>query len=293
MNDKYTVYIHISPSNKKYIGITSQNVKKRWQNGYGYKTNKYFWRAIQKYGWDNFEHEILFENLTVDEAKEKEIELIKLYNTYRPNGYNLTFGGDNISEKIFSEETRKKISNALKGRTLSHETKQKISNASNGENNYWYGKKLSQDHKNKIGEKHKGMKASDETRRKMSESHLGKTSIKIYQYDLDGNFIKEWVSATEVSRILKLNQSNISGCCTRNRNECGGYQWRFYKKDKIEPYSKRCYKKVSQKTKEGVLIKTYKSATDAAKELTLDSSSIIKCCKGKSQTCGGFKWEYA
>ena len=92
MNDKYTVYIHISPSNKKYIGITSQNVKKRWQNGYGYKTNKYFWRAIQKYGWDNFEHEILFENLTVDEAKEKEIELIKLYNTYRPNGYNLTFG---------------------------------------------------------------------------------------------------------------------------------------------------------------------------------------------------------
>ena len=130
MNDKYTVYIHISPSNKKYIGITSQNVKKRWQNGYGYKTNKYFWRAIQKYGWDNFEHEILFENLTVDEAKEKEIELIKLYNTSRPTGYNLTFGGDNISEKIFSEETRKKISIALKGRTLSHETKQKISNAS-------------------------------------------------------------------------------------------------------------------------------------------------------------------
>ena len=166
MNDKYTVYIHISPSNKKYIGITSQNVKKRWQNGYGYKTNKYFWRAIQKYGWDNFEHEILFENLTVDEAKEKEIELIKLYNTYRPNGYNLTFGGDNISEKIFSEETRKKISNALKGRTLSHETKQKISNASKGENNYWYGKKLSQDHKNKIGEKHKGMEASDEQEEK-------------------------------------------------------------------------------------------------------------------------------
>lgn len=108
MNKFYTVYMHISPSNKKYIGITSQSIKKRWQNGYGYKTNIYFWRAIQKYGWNNIKHIILFENLTQEEAKSKEIELIKQYNSLQPNGYNLTKGGDNVSEKIHSEETRKK-----------------------------------------------------------------------------------------------------------------------------------------------------------------------------------------
>ena len=74
MNDErtYTVYEHVSPSNKRYFGITSMNVKRRWSNGHGYKHNPYFYRAIQKYGWDNFHHNILFENLSADDAKEKE-----------------------------------------------------------------------------------------------------------------------------------------------------------------------------------------------------------------------------
>lgn len=73
----YKVYCHISPNNKVYIGITQQEPKQRWQGGKGYKENQYFYRAIQKYGWDNFQHEILFENLTKQEAEKKEIELIK------------------------------------------------------------------------------------------------------------------------------------------------------------------------------------------------------------------------
>lgn len=51
--------MHISPSNKRYIGITSQKPEIRWANGKGYSYNKHFYRAIQKYGWDNFEHRIL------------------------------------------------------------------------------------------------------------------------------------------------------------------------------------------------------------------------------------------
>ena len=59
----YCVYKHTSPSNKVYIGITSQEPERRWQNGYGYATQQLFWRAIQKYGWDNFKHEIIAEKL--------------------------------------------------------------------------------------------------------------------------------------------------------------------------------------------------------------------------------------
>lgn len=38
----YTLYKHTAPSGKVYIGITSQNVMKRWQNGSGYSQNVYF-----------------------------------------------------------------------------------------------------------------------------------------------------------------------------------------------------------------------------------------------------------
>ena len=49
---------------KKYVGQTCQRPEKRWNNGRGYIENIYFWRSIQKYGWDNFEHEVVASNLT-------------------------------------------------------------------------------------------------------------------------------------------------------------------------------------------------------------------------------------
>ena len=59
---KYVVYKHVSPSGKLYIGITSQKPELRWNYGRNYKENPYFYNAIQKYGWDSFQHEILYDN---------------------------------------------------------------------------------------------------------------------------------------------------------------------------------------------------------------------------------------
>ena len=73
----YTVYKHTSPNNKVYIGITSRKPEYRWNSGKGYINNKYFTTAINKYGWNEFEHSILYENLSKEEAETKEIELIK------------------------------------------------------------------------------------------------------------------------------------------------------------------------------------------------------------------------
>lgn len=96
MGNNYTVYMHISPSNKIYIGITKQKLQARWgKNGQGYKNNEFFSRAIQKYGWENFTHKILFEDLTKEQAEIKEIELIKLYDTTNKHfGYNIENGGN-------------------------------------------------------------------------------------------------------------------------------------------------------------------------------------------------------
>ena len=75
----YTVYKHISPSGKVYIGITSKKPEYRWNHGRGYKEidQPVFYRAIKKYGWDNITHEILYSGLQEKDAKNLEISLIK------------------------------------------------------------------------------------------------------------------------------------------------------------------------------------------------------------------------
>ena len=111
----YTVYQHKNKINGKiYIGITSQKPEQRWgSQGCNYKSSPHFYFAIQKYGWDNFEHNILFTELTKEEACLKEQELIKEYNSMnREFGYNSTSGGDIFT---MNEETKQKISQAMIG----------------------------------------------------------------------------------------------------------------------------------------------------------------------------------
>jgi len=154
---KYCVYKHISPSEKIYIGVTKQSLKKRWgKNGEGYKTQTYFYRAIKKYGWENFRHEILYTDLTKDEACEMEIKLIALYESdNKEKGYNCYPGGEiGPAGRSLSKETREKMSKARKGKKFSDEHKQKIADSRKGvyvsTNAPWYGKKHTEDYKRKM-----------------------------------------------------------------------------------------------------------------------------------------------
>lgn len=90
----YCVYIHTNKVNgKKYVGITSQNPLERWRKGRGYKNSTKFYKAIDKYGWDGFSHEILLDGISQDEARAAEISLIRAFDTIR-NGYNISEGGN-------------------------------------------------------------------------------------------------------------------------------------------------------------------------------------------------------
>lgn len=110
--NNYTVYVHVFPNDKCYVGITKQNVDDRWQNGEGYKKQPVY-KAIKEYGWDNIEHIILFTNLSRENAQIKEIELIKELDSIN-NGYNTDAGGgcggdkwvefDYNGEKLNSEQ---------------------------------------------------------------------------------------------------------------------------------------------------------------------------------------------
>lgn len=124
----YVVYVHTSPSLKKYVGITCQEVCKRWRNGEGYFRNAYFYRAIKKYGWDNFRHEIIYSSLSKEEAEQIEKDLIQKHKSNDKRfGYNIKSGGD--SNGRHSEESKHLMSVNRKGKGTkkrSEATRQKM-----------------------------------------------------------------------------------------------------------------------------------------------------------------------
>lgn len=185
---KYTIYIHKNKINGKvYIGQTSQKPEKRWDNGRGYETSSKFYNAILKYGWNNFEHIILYTNLTLEEANQKEQELIEQYKSCEDEfGYNITCGGRNFTH---SEETKRKIgaanSIALQGNKWSEEQRELMSEKFKGESNPFYGKRhteetkqlISEHRKGKcVGEKHPmyGKHHTEESLQKISENRRSK-----------------------------------------------------------------------------------------------------------------------
>jgi group I intron endonuclease len=126
MNKDYCIYKHQCKLNGQiYIGQTCQNISRRWRNGEGYKQNIYFYSAIQKYGWENFTHEILETNLNREEANEKEKYWIKYYKSNQKGyGYNLTDGGENI---IYSQLSKDKMSKSAIKRFENTEEREKQS----------------------------------------------------------------------------------------------------------------------------------------------------------------------
>lgn len=140
----FFVYIHTSPSKKRYVGVTTKSTKARWDNGNGYRHNKHFFRAIQKYGWENFTHQV-FEVQSEESMYMNERELIELFKTTDPQyGYNHSIGGDKgpVGCKR-SDETKRKISvaqtgkyggskNPFFGKHHTDETKEKIRIANSG-----------------------------------------------------------------------------------------------------------------------------------------------------------------
>ena len=122
MEKTFCVYMHTNKINgKKYVGITKEKPERRWgKNGCRYRTGV-FAKAIAKYGWDNFEHKILFENLSQIEAQQKEIDLIKEFRSFANEyGYNSTKGGERYFGFVFSDQTKEKMSVSAKNRNCDH-----------------------------------------------------------------------------------------------------------------------------------------------------------------------------
>jgi group I intron endonuclease len=219
MNKDYKLYVHIAPNGKKYYGITKQDVKQRWANGKGYHHNQHFTNAINKYGWDNIEHIVLYEGLDEEEAKELEQYMIQWYDTAnRIYGYNQSLGGEGSSGYTHTEEAKQKISIALKGKYT-------------GENNPIYGKHLSKEHRQKISEGNKGKQAGE--KHPMYGKHHteeAKQKISAVQKGRDNNNAKSVICITtnhvfytiiEGGNYYNIDRSCVSRCCAGKRKSAG------------------------------------------------------------------------
>lgn len=218
----YTVYIHVFPNGKKYVGLTMQKINRRWREGNGYGANLRMTNAIKKYGWENIKHEIVATGLTADEAAELEIKLISEMDLLNPDkGYNNAPGGDHPQH---TEATRKKIGAKSKGRTHSEEFKAWISQKNKGENNFMYGKHHTEETKRKISEAKKGH-STPPNKGKFGSDNPG--AKKVAAFDLvTGEQVAVFGSIVEAAAFAHRYPSGIQSVLSGKQKQSGGYAWK-------------------------------------------------------------------
>ena len=116
----------------------------------------------------------------------------------------------------------------------------------------------------------------------------------VYQYDLDGNFIKEYKSVRDAAKFLSLSHSNISRSCNGISKHAGGFIFRYDKVfvDKINnPNAVR--KLVVELDELGNEIGKWNSVMDCSRDTKIDNSNISRVCNGIRKSTGGryFKFE--
>jgi hypothetical protein len=131
-----------------------------------------------------------------------------------------------------------------------------------------------------------------------NHSNLSRQKLKnikskpIYQYDLQGNFIKEWKSAKEVSEVLNIKQQSLCSCCKNKIKTAGKFVWKHeYIKNKQCISMYKCIS-VYQYDLQGNFIKKWESGKEASKFLNIKKESISACCRGQNKTGGGFIWNF-
>jgi hypothetical protein len=232
------VYRHVRLDTNKvfYVGIGSNCDYKRAKEKKG--RNIYWKRIVNK---TDYKIDIIFDELTSEEAKLKEVEFISIYgrrNLKLGTLVNLTDGGDGGCGTIVSIETRKKISEKSKtqkanlGKKLSEEWKRNLSISGKG-------RKFSEEHKRKIGEANKRrvfteeMQSNYSNAQKLSWAKRGYVKkpkidnrVRVAQYSLEGELIKIWESFASTSEI-GCNPNGVRRVCLKKRKTHRGFKWGY------------------------------------------------------------------
>ncbi len=207
MEKTYIIYLHRNKINGKcYVGQTCQKPETRWgKDGWHYHEQELFYRAIQKYGWDNFEHIILEVDIPADKVDERELYWGGYYHALAPEGYSLSFGQ---GKKLISSELEK-------------ENRSKASIQKWQDDNY----------KQKViqGRQKMWEEATEECKKKML-SNLDRTGkggkVRSKKVEcIETGIIYD--STREAERQTGIKHNNISQVCNGQRQTAGKFHWRY------------------------------------------------------------------
>ena len=280
---KYCVYCHTSPSGKKYVGITSQEPERRWRGGSGYYKTP-FYNAIRKYGWENIEHEILENGLTHDEANEREMHYISLYNSKdSKHGYNSTLGGDGSKGRTPSDEVKKvlsekcrwfrhtpeaieKITEKAKENWTRPEFRERMKETHSGKNHYMYGKRMSPERRAQHSIAMTGRKHTDEWKRQASERLRGAGNP-----NYGRKFGADFCEIQRKQGIARM----ADPAARQHLRDC-------FERKQVEQY-----------TVSGEYLASFDGLHEAERETGVRASNISLCCRGNRKSASGFVWKYA
>lgn len=267
-NGTYCVYIHTNKINgKMYVGYTKYENDPdtgRWLGGKGYLSRKdngryqqpRFAHAINKYGWDNFEHEIVASHLTKIEAERFEKLLINQLKTMDGDfGYNLTSGGDGVCGRSLTDEDKQRQSRKMK-QYFSDQNNRKKSMECARKKVIWqfsadgvFIKQYSSI--NEAGRQTNTSigaicdcalrkipsageciwcyenDADDIDQRVIIYKNTKQRREHIVQLNLNKIFVKEWDNALVASKATGINHGNICSVCTGKRKQAGGFLWLY------------------------------------------------------------------
>lgn len=286
------IYKYTSPANKVYIGQTTDEKRRRktflkLSKSYGgVKID----RARLKHKPENFKYEILYKAnfKSAKEAQQKLDEMEQFYikqcNSYRA-GYNMTYGGYTTTGFTFSDEQKKRMSESRKGRKTRPRTEEEKLFQSLIMKEKWASERYrklreqisqSEEHRRKRSESVSGSKNgmygrshTEASKEKMSQSRFGEKNI--------------WYGKVK-------SEDYRAKICQSMRDYYNTHRVSTETKERI---AKSISIPVQQFSKSGELISTYDSATIAGNLVGVDSSCIIKVCKGKRKSAGGYIWKYA
>ena len=295
MKKEYCVYVHTNKANgKRYVGITSMIPEKRWANGHGYRSNVLFYRAIQKYGWESFEHSVLFDGLTRKEAYVKEIELISTFNASNPQfGYNIDKGG-NGSNRI-SEATREKLRQAGK-RTAAEHPEMGIRLGEYAKNhrreNSLIQKEYNRQHPEKGKQHSEWMKEFCANNPDTISASRNKCS-KYYDEHPEARILKSEQTKEYFRKHPEAREHNANKTREYYQNpEMKRWKSEERKRFFAEHPEKKTTKAITQYSLEGEFISNFASAREANAITGISYKSISAVVTGKQKTAGGYMWRY-
>ena len=290
----YIIYKHTSPNNEVYIGQTKQNIEDRWDDGFGDLNSKTkYAKAILKYGWEQFTHEIIEKDIpTVEEANEREIYWINYYDSYK-NGLNSTAGGSGLREgkhiyKIDTEtlealcEYPSLSAAAREYGSNSHYNIQKCCERSllRAHGFYWC---YVEDYSPNWKPINKKLCSSGNERKVIQISPI--TLEKIHIFD----------SIVLAAEALDCSAQVISACVRGVQKTAKNFYW-CYEEDypnwkPPRQNQKSSKKQIYQYSLEGELIETYESVASAAKINEYDASHLAKAARQNKKAYNSF-WSY-